>query len=487
MDRLTHIFNLRRNSERKLLSSEKVRAAILDAYDCTCQFCYSQKANAVDHIIPLNPKDDDLEKIANMPIWLPEETLDCLDNLTAACNPCNTQKSNKILSESKIAALLEEAKNRKKLIIVTLNGLIPRSGPAGEYLSKSQIEQLLLTQELQATIDGPWQRKSGRHSFYYHPPEGMEERADELIAKGADIYALGWTGFFWASNHGKKSIVEKFIAGGRHKDLYHDIFDLAVYRGYPEIAELFLDIPKNKNKRRLNKLYDITLERRKKGEKYFKNDHYKILEILSDLGAEPAFKRAPEENPYIHPNDNLEVMLKVISEKDLRLREAKVKTFSRRKPDHLAICLSRLLEKNTLTQDDLEIALILLKKGADISDISADDIYRLTEAAINLDADFKLQGHAETVNLLFKNYPECLTRHLSTILNQDEFSSDDVRIAYTLLKKGATISTDSYEGMNRLIRFTAKDNKLSDMSYDLMVMIPDSYPMEESFESFDIQ
>lgn len=105
-------------SSTRELVDERVRKAVLTAYDHKCQHCPSDKrreANCVDHIIPLKLKVQDIPRIVDLDIPIPKN-LDVLENMVASCTPCNSRKSNRLIEPERLKLLLHEAKTRAPLI-----------------------------------------------------------------------------------------------------------------------------------------------------------------------------------------------------------------------------------------------------------------------------------------------------------------------------------------------------------------------------------
>jgi 5-methylcytosine-specific restriction endonuclease McrA len=111
------IFLASASSTRELVD-ERVRKAVLTAYDHKCQHCPSDKqreATCVDHIIPLKLKVHDIPRIVELDIPIPT-SLDVLENMVASCTPCNIRKSNRLIESERLKLLLHEAKTRVPLI-----------------------------------------------------------------------------------------------------------------------------------------------------------------------------------------------------------------------------------------------------------------------------------------------------------------------------------------------------------------------------------
>lgn len=109
---LQETFLLVANSERNRISAQ-IRQVLLNVYDHQCQYCKCEEATAIDHIIPINPREEDLERIATIIPSISWKTLDCIDNYMASCQPCNSKKNNKLLSDDQLSFFLAKAKEKK--------------------------------------------------------------------------------------------------------------------------------------------------------------------------------------------------------------------------------------------------------------------------------------------------------------------------------------------------------------------------------------
>jgi hypothetical protein len=106
--------------------SDSKKQAIRKEYKYKCQYCNNDNAKHIEHIIARdNGGSDDL------------------DNLTLACEGCNTKKSNLKLPETYAGILLARAKQKRKKIEQRLSSNKRKISKSGNDPSEFFIEELL--------------------------------------------------------------------------------------------------------------------------------------------------------------------------------------------------------------------------------------------------------------------------------------------------------------------------------------------------------